>query len=48
MHTPTHDDHVASLPRLPLKAARGGDLQARLGLLLWLSLGALVLVLSAI
>lgn len=45
MDTWTHDEPVASLPRsLP----RRTDLQARLGVVLWLGLGALLLLLSAL
>jgi hypothetical protein len=41
----THDEPVGSLPH---HARRAHDLQARLGMVLWLGLGALVLVLSAL
>jgi len=45
MDTRPHDPPVGSLP-LPLQ--RRTDLQARLGVVLWLALGALVLILSAL
>jgi hypothetical protein len=45
MDATTSEEPVASLPRT---ARRPTDLQARLGLVLWLSLAALVLVLSAL
>ncbi len=44
MNALTTDEPVASLPRA---ARRPVDLQARLGLVLWLALGALVVILSA-
>lgn len=44
MNASTTDEPVASLPRA---ARRPTDLQTRLGLVLWLALGALVLILSA-
>jgi hypothetical protein len=44
MDATTSDEPVASLPRT---ARRPTDLQARLGLVLWITLGALVLILSA-
>ena len=44
MNARISDEPVASLP---LSVRRPADLQARLGLVLWLALGALVLILSA-
>lgn len=44
MNARISNEPVASLPRA---ARRPVDLQARLGMLLWLGLGALVLILSA-
>jgi hypothetical protein len=44
MNARISDEPVASLPRA---ARRPADRQARLGLVLWLALGALVLILSA-
>lgn len=43
MHVRTTHEPVASLPRA---ARRPADLQARLGLVLWLGLGVLVVILS--
>lgn len=45
MDSHIHDEPVVSLPRTPRRAA---NLQARLGIVLWLGLGALVLLLSAL
>lgn len=44
MNARISDEPVASLPHA---ARRHVDLQARLGLVLWIALGALVLILSA-
>lgn len=44
MNARISDQTIASLPRAE---RRPRDLEARLGLVLWLALGALVLILSA-